>query len=107
MQCVSVRICVSDFVEWIHDWIQRGREARTDDASTTGSWYTIGKPGALEQIMKIPVTQIVEEITEMNIPVSQIVEEIAEVNIPVPQNVEEIAEVSKFQFHRLWKRSQR
>ena len=31
----------------------------------------------------------------MNIPVTQIVEEITEVNIPVPQNVEEIAEVSK------------
>ena len=31
----------------------------------------------------------------MNIPVTQIVEEITEVNIPVLQNVEEIAEVSK------------
>ena len=31
----------------------------------------------------------------MNIPVTQIVEEITEVNIPVAQNVEEIAEVSK------------
>ena len=31
----------------------------------------------------------------MNIPVTQIVEEITEVNIPVPQKVEEIAEVSK------------
>ena len=31
----------------------------------------------------------------MNIPVTQIVEEITEVNIPVPQNVEETAEVSK------------
>ena len=31
----------------------------------------------------------------MNIPVTQIVEEITEVNIPVPQNMEEIAEVSK------------
>ena len=37
--------------------------------------------GELEQIVNIPVTQIVEEITE--------------VNIPVPQNMEEIAEVSK------------
>ena len=37
--------------------------------------------GELEQIVNIPVTQIVEKITE--------------VNIPVPQNVEEIAEVSK------------
>ena len=39
------------------------------------------KCGELEQIVNIPVTQIVEEITK--------------VNIPVPQNVEEIAEVSK------------
>ena len=45
--------------------------------------------------MNIPVTQIVEEITEVNIPVAQIVEEITEVNISVPRNVEEIAEVSK------------
>ena len=39
------------------------------------------KCGELEQIVNIPVTQIVEEITV--------------VNIPVPQNVEKIAEVSK------------
>ena len=39
------------------------------------------KCGELEQIVNIPVTQIVEEITELN--------------VPVPQNVEEIAEVSK------------
>ena len=70
-------------------------------------WYAFGKPGELKQIVNIPVTQIVEEITEMNIPVSQIeeeivnipvsqiVEEIAEVKIPVPQIVKEIAEVSK------------
>ena len=45
--------------------------------------------------MNIPVTQIVEEITEVNIPDTQIVEEITEANIPVPQIVEEIAEVSK------------
>ena len=45
--------------------------------------------------MNIPVTQFVEEITELNIPVPQIVEEITELNIPVPQIVEEIAEVSK------------
>ena len=45
--------------------------------------------------MNIPVTEIVEEITELNIPVTQIVEEITEMNIPVPHNVEEIAEVSK------------
>ena len=40
----------------------------------------IGKPGELEQIVNIPVPQIVEEITESNIPVPQIVEEIAEVS---------------------------
>ena len=48
------------------------------------TWWNlvwIWKCGELEQIANIPVTQIVEEITE--------------VNIPVPQNVEEIAEVSK------------
>ena len=45
--------------------------------------------------MNIPVTQIVEEITELNVPDTQIVEEITEVNIPVPQIVEEITEVSK------------
>ena len=39
----------------------------------------VGKLGELEQIMNIPVPQIVEEI----------------VSIPVPQIVEEIAEVSK------------
>ena len=68
-------------------------------------WYAFGKPGELKPIVNIPVTQIVDEITEMNIPVSQIVEEIVNisvsqiveeiVNIPVPQIVEEIAEVSK------------
>ena len=60
--------------------------------------------------MNIPVTQIVEEITDreyssysdcgrdhrsLNIPVTQTVEEITEMNIPVPQNVEEIAEMCK------------
>ena len=38
------------------------------------------KCGELEQIVNIPVTQIVEEITELNTPVPQIVEEIAEVS---------------------------
>ena len=46
------------------------------------------------QIVNIPDTQIVEEITELNIPVSQIVEEIGELNIPVTQIVEEIGEVN-------------
>ena len=40
----------------------------------------IGKPGELEQIVNIPVSQIVDEIAEVNIPVPQIVEEIAEVS---------------------------
>ena len=40
----------------------------------------VGKPGELEQIMNIPVTQIVEQIAEVKIPVPQIVEEIAEVS---------------------------
>ena len=47
------------------------------------SWWNlvwIGKCGELEQIVNIPVTQIVEEITELNVPVAQIVEEIAEVS---------------------------
>ena len=39
-----------------------------------------GKPGELEQIVNIPVSQIVEEIAEVNVPVPQIVEEIAEVS---------------------------
>ena len=55
----------------------------------------VGKPGELEEIVNIPVTQIVEEIGGVNIPVTQIVEEITEMNIPVPQIVEEIAEMSK------------
>ena len=64
------------------------------------------KCGELEQTVNIPVTQIVEEITEVNIPVTQIVEEIADreysyytdwkrsqiVNIPVTQIVEEITD---------------
>ena len=40
----------------------------------------VWKTGELEQIVNIPVTQIVDEITEMNVPVSQIVEEIAEMS---------------------------
>ena len=53
------------------------------------------KCGELKQIVNIPVTQIVEEITEVNIPVTQIVEEITEVNIPFHRLLEEIAEVNK------------
>ena len=50
--------------------------------------------GELEQIVNIPVTQIVEEITDLNIPVTQIVEEITELTVTVTQIVEEITEVN-------------
>ena len=65
------------------------------------------KCGELEQIVNIPVTQIVEEITEMNIPVTQIVEEITEVNIPVTQIVEEIADREYSCYTDCGRRSQR
>ena len=81
-------------MEWIHDEYSVVEK----HAQRCFSWWNlvwIGKCGELEQIVHIPVTQIVEEITELNVPVTQIVEEITEVNIPVPQNGEEIAEVSK------------
>ena len=42
--------------------------------------------------MNIPVTQIVEEITEVNIPVTQIVEEITEVNSGRDRRGEQILE---------------
>ena len=42
--------------------------------------------------MSIPVTQIVEEITEVNIPVTQIVEEITEVNSGRDRRGEQILE---------------
>ena len=106
-------------MEWIHDEysvVEKHAQTMLQLVKFGIDW----KCGKLEQIVNIPVTQIVEEITEVNIPVTQIVEEIAdreyssytdcdrrrdsvtqiveeitEVNIPVPQNVEEIAEVSK------------
>ena len=91
-------------MEWIHDEysvVEKHAQTMLQLVKFGIDW----KCGELEQIVNIPVTQIVEEITEVNIPVTQIVEEIAEicyrlwkreiVNIPVPQNVEEIAEVSK------------
>ena len=63
-----------EYVKWRHGldpWrIQRGWEARTDDASA-GEFGIDWKSGELEQIMNIPVTQIVEEITEVNFPVPQ------------------------------------
>ena len=81
-------------MEWIHDEysvVEKHAQTMLQLVKVGIDW----KCGELEQIVNIPVTQIVEEITEVNIPVTQIVEEITEVNIPVPQNVEEIAEVSQ------------
>ena len=40
----------------------------------------VGKLRELEQIVNIPVSQIVEEVAEVKIPVPQIMEEIAEVS---------------------------
>ena len=50
-------------------WEQRGWEARTDDASAAGfwcAWYVLGKPGQPEQIVDVPIPQIVEEIAEVS-----------------------------------------
>ena len=79
MQCVS-DLCESS--EWIHDWYSVvEKHAQTMLQLLYLVWVVcIGKPGELEQIVKIPVSQIVEEIAEVNIPVPQIVEEIAEVS---------------------------
>ena len=68
-------------MEWTHDEysvVEKHAQTMLQLVKFGIDW----KCGELEQIVNIPVTQIVEEITE--------------VNIPVPQNVEEIAEVSKF-----------
>ena len=81
-------------MEWIHDEhsvVEKHAQTMLQLVKFGIDW----KCGELEQIVNIPVTQIVEEITEVNIPDTQIVEEITEANIPVPQIVEEIAEVSK------------
>ena len=67
-------------MEWIHDEysvVEKHAQTMLQLVEFGIDW----KCGELEQIVNIPVTQIVEEITV--------------VNIPVPQNVEEIAEVSK------------
>ena len=80
-------------MEWIHDEysvVEKHAQTMLQLVKFGIDW----KCGKLEQIVNIPVTQIVEEITEVNIPVTQIVEEITEVNIPVTQNMEEIAEVN-------------
>ena len=109
VQCSAIRANLwSDVMEWIHDEysvVEKHAQTMLQLMKFGIDWIC----GELEQIVNfpvtqiveeitevnIPVTQIVEEITELNIPVTQIVEEITEVNIPVPQNVEEIAEVSK------------
>ena len=81
-------------MEWIHDEysvVEKHAQTMLQLVKFGIDW----KCGELEQIVNIPVTQIVEEITGVNIPVTQIVEEITGVNIPVTQIKEEIAEVSK------------
>ena len=66
-------------MEWIHDEysvVEKHAQTMLQLVKFGIDW----KCGELEQIVNIPVTQIVEEITEANIPVPQIVEEIAEVS---------------------------
>ena len=66
-------------MEWIHDEysvVEKHAQTMLQLVKFGIDW----KCGELEQIVNIPVTQIVEEITEVNIPVPQIVEEIAEVS---------------------------
>ena len=66
-------------MEWIHDEysvVEKHAQTMLQLVKIGIDW----KCGELEQIVNIPVTQIVEEITEVNIPVPQIVEEIAEVS---------------------------
>ena len=65
-------------MEWIHDEysvVEKHAQTMLQLVKFGIDW----KCGELEQIVNIPVTQIVEEITEVNIPVTQIVEEITEV----------------------------
>ena len=66
-------------MEWIHDEysvVEKHGQTMLQLVECGMDW----KYGEMEQIVNIPVTQIVEEITELNIPVPQIVEEVAEVN---------------------------
>ena len=66
-------------MEWIHDEysvVEKHAQTMLQLVKFGIDW----KCGELEQIVNIPVTQIVEEITEVNIPVPQIVEEFAEVS---------------------------
>ena len=94
VQCSSIRANLwSDVIEWMryeYSLVEKHAQTMLQLVKFGIDW----KCGELEQIVNIPVTQIVEEITEVNIPVPQIVAEIAEVNIPVTQMVEEITEVN-------------
>ena len=66
-------------MEWIHDEysvVEKHAQTMLQLVKFGIDW----KCGKLEQIVNIPVTQIVEEITEVNIPVPQIVEEITVVS---------------------------
>ena len=66
-------------MKWIHDEysvVEKHAQTMLQLVKFGIDW----KCGELEQIVNIPVTQIVEEITEVNIPVLQNVEEIAEVS---------------------------
>ena len=66
-------------MEWIHDeysLVKKHAQTMLQLVKFGIDW----KCGELQKIVNIPVTQIVEEITEVNIPVPKIVEEIAEVS---------------------------
>ena len=66
-------------MEWIHDEysvVEKHAQTMLQLVKFGIDW----KCGELEYFVNIPVTQIVEEITEGNIPIPQIVEEIAEVS---------------------------
>ena len=66
-------------MEWIHgeySMVEKHAQTMLQLLEFGMDW----KYGELEQIVNIPVTQIVEEIGEVNIPLTQIVEEIAEVS---------------------------
>ena len=67
-------------MEWIHDEYSVVEKHAQTMMLQLVKFGIDWKCGELEQIVNIPVTQIVEEITEVNIPIPQIVEEIAEVS---------------------------
>ena len=81
-------------MEWIHDEysvVEKHAQTMLQLVKFGIDW----KCGELEQIVNIPVRQIVEEITEVNIPVTQIVEEIAD------REYSSYTECGRN--HRLWK----